>query len=58
MTVAGQNAVSYGWDSANRLTGITQDRVLVGFYDNANRRTSLALPTGSRWPMLTTVIRR
>ena len=46
MTVAGQNAVSYGWDSANRLTGITQDRVLVGFYDNANRRTSLTLPNG------------
>jgi RHS repeat-associated protein len=51
MTVAGQPAVSYAWDNANHLTGITQSGTLnttsVGFaYDNANRRTSLTLPNG------------
>jgi len=34
-------------DDANRLTGITQGASTVGFdYDDANRRTSLALPNG------------
>ena len=47
MTVVGQPTVSYGWDNANRLTGITQgtSSVVIG-YDNANRRTSLTLPNG------------
>jgi YD repeat-containing protein len=51
MTVAGQPAVAYAWDNANRLTGITQSTLpaatSVGFsYDNADRRTSLTLPNG------------
>src|SRR5208283_3528407 len=44
---AGQPQVVYGWDNANRLTGITQGSSAVGInYDNANRRTSLTLPNG------------
>ena len=36
MTVVGQPTVSYGWDNANRLTGITQGTTSVPFgYDNA-----------------------
>jgi YD repeat-containing protein len=47
MLVAGQTQVSYSWDNANRLTGITQGTASVGFqYDNANRRTQLTLPNG------------
>jgi RHS repeat-associated protein len=47
MTVAGQTAVNYGWDNANRLTGITQGSSSVALnYDAANRRTSLTLPNG------------
>ncbi len=47
MTVVGQPAVSYTWDNANRLTGITQGSSSVGFsYDNSNRRTTLTLPNG------------
>ncbi|MGH7931984.1 MAG: RHS repeat domain-containing protein, partial [Candidatus Binataceae bacterium] len=47
MTVAGQSAVDYTWDNANRLTGIMQGSQSVGFsYDNANRRTQLTLPNG------------
>jgi RHS repeat-associated protein len=47
MTVAGQPAVSYTWDNANRLMQITQGSSSVGFgYDNANRRSSLTLPNG------------
>jgi RHS repeat-associated protein len=47
MQVAGQPQVVYGWDNANRLTGITQGSSAVGInYDNANRRTSLTLPNG------------
>src|SRR5690348_6448328 len=50
MTVTGQPAVSYAWDNANRLTGITAGAggtTSVGFvYDNANRRISLTLPNG------------
>ncbi|WP_414645318.1 RHS repeat-associated core domain-containing protein [Candidatus Binatus sp.] len=47
MTVAGQPQVSYAWDNANRLTGITQGSTSVSLnYDNANRRTSLTLPNG------------
>ena len=47
MTVAGQPTVSYGWDNANRLTGITQGSTSIPFqYDNANRRYTLTLPNG------------
>jgi RHS repeat-associated protein len=46
MTVVGQPAVSYGWDNANRLTGITQGSTVVLNYDNANRRINLTLPNG------------
>jgi YD repeat-containing protein len=47
MTVAGQTAVGYSYDNANRLTGITQGSWGVSFaYDAANRRTSLTLPNG------------
>ena len=47
MTVPGQSQVSYTWDDANRLTGITQGSMSVAFqYDNANRRTQLTLPNG------------
>ena len=47
MQVAGQTQVVYGWDDADRLTGITQGSSAVGIkYDNANRRTSLTLPYG------------
>lgn len=47
MTVTGQTAVSYAWDAANHLTGITQGTTSVAFqYDNATRRTQLALPNG------------
>jgi RHS repeat-associated protein len=47
MTVAGQTAVSYSYDNADRLTGITQGTAAVTVaYDAANRRTSLTLPNG------------
>ena len=45
MMVAGQPQVVYGWDNANRLTGITQGSTSVSIgYDNANHRTSVTLP--------------
>ena len=47
MTVAGQSTVIYGYDNADRLTGITQGSSSVSInYDNANRRTTLTLPNG------------
>ena len=47
MTVVGQPTVSYGWDNANRLTGITQGSASIPFgYDNADRRNTLTLPNG------------
>jgi RHS repeat-associated protein len=47
MTVVGQPQVSYNFDNADRLTGITQGSQSVGFsYDSANRRTCLTLPNG------------
>ncbi|MGH8397447.1 MAG: hypothetical protein ACRETA_04290 [Gammaproteobacteria bacterium] len=47
MTVAGQTAVNYGYDNANRLTGISQGASSVAIaYDNASRRTTLTLPNG------------
>lgn len=47
MTVAGQPTVSYGWDNANRLTGITQGSASIPIvYDNADRRYTLTLPNG------------
>jgi RHS repeat-associated protein len=47
MMVAGQPAITYTPDDANRLTMITQGTasVVLG-YDAANRRTSLTLPDG------------
>jgi YD repeat-containing protein len=49
MTVAGQAAVTYGYDDADRLTSITQRSSVVGFeYDGANRRTAVTLPNGVR----------
>jgi RHS repeat-associated protein len=47
MTVAGQPAVNYTYDIADRLTQITQGATTTSFgYDNDNRRTSLTLPNG------------
>jgi YD repeat-containing protein len=47
MTVAGQPAVSYSHDNADRLTQIAQGSATVGFaYDAGSRRTSLTLPNG------------
>jgi len=47
MTVAGQSAVNYSWDNANRLAGITQAGSPVSFsYDSASRRSTLTLPNG------------
>ena len=47
MTVAGQPAVGYTYDLADRLTQIAQSTSTVGFsYDNANRRSTLTLPNG------------
>ena len=47
MTVAGQTSVSYSYDNANRLTGVTQGTASVAVaYDDASRRTSLTLANG------------
>jgi YD repeat-containing protein len=47
MQVTGQNAVTYGYDDAHRITGITQGTNVVGFtYDAASRRTQATLPNG------------
>ena len=47
MTVAGQSAVNYSWDNANRLAGITQAGSPVSFsYDSASRRSTLTLANG------------
>lgn len=47
MTVAGQPAVDYTWDNANRLTSIAHGSAGVGLsYDSANRRTTLMLSNG------------
>ena len=48
MTVQGQPTLSYGWDNAGRLTGISQgSTVLASFsYDAGNRRTQTTLPNG------------
>ena len=47
MTVAGQTAISYIYDNADRLTQITQGAATVGFlYDDADRRTKLTLANG------------
>ncbi len=43
----GQSVVNYSFDSANRLTQITQGSATVQFsYDADNRRASLTLPNG------------
>lgn len=45
--VAGQTQVSYTYDNADRLTGVTQGSASVTLaYDDADRRTSLTLPNG------------
>ena len=47
MTVAGQSAVNYTYDNANRVTQITQGSSTVSYtHDAAGRRTSLTLPNG------------
>ena len=47
MQVTGQTAVTYGYDDAHRITGITQGTNVVGFtYDAASRRTQATLPNG------------
>jgi YD repeat-containing protein len=47
MRVTGQTAVTYGYDDAHRITGITQGTNVVGFtYDAASRRTQATLPNG------------
>jgi YD repeat-containing protein len=47
ISVHGQSPVSYNWDAATRLTGITQGSSSVAVsYDNANRQTQLTLPNG------------
>jgi RHS repeat-associated protein len=47
MTAVGRPTMSYSWDNANRLIGITQGSTSIPLgYDNADRRTSLTLPNG------------
>lgn len=47
MTVAGQTALTYAYDNADHLPGITQGASSVNFsYDNANRRSTLNLANG------------
>jgi RHS repeat-associated protein len=47
MTVTGQPIVTYSWDDANRLRGITQGTTTASInYDTLGRRTSLTLPNG------------
>ena len=47
MTVSGQTSISYGYDNANRLTGITQGSTSVVIAPDADsRRQSVTLPNG------------
>jgi RHS repeat-associated protein len=47
MTVAGENAVFYNYDSGNRLTSVVQGSFTSSLgYDDLGRRTSLTLPNG------------
>jgi YD repeat-containing protein len=47
MTAPGQAPISYGYDTADRLTSITQGTSVVQYAnDAASRRTSLTLPNG------------
>lgn len=47
MQVSGQPAVSYTYDNANRLTGLSKQTTMIALaYDDANRRTTLTLPNG------------
>lgn len=47
MTVTGQPTITYAYDNANRLTGITQGPSTITVeYDAAGRRKSLTLPNG------------
>jgi YD repeat-containing protein len=46
--VAGQALISYTYDNANRLIGVSQGSSNVTLiHDNAGRRTSLTLPNGT-----------
>jgi YD repeat-containing protein len=58
MTATGQAAVSYTWDNANRLTGITQGSASLAFqYDQRTGERSLRCPTGSWWVIPTILTR-
>jgi RHS repeat-associated protein len=47
MTVSGQAEISYTYDNADRLTGISKGSNNINFiYDDADRRTSMTLPNG------------
>jgi YD repeat-containing protein len=47
MTAGNQSQTAYFYDNADWLTQITQGNSTLSFsYDNANRRTLLALPNG------------
>src|SRR5881628_753993 len=47
MTVAGQSAVMYTYDDANRLASVTRgSNVVMVTYDAAGRRTSVTVPNG------------
>jgi YD repeat-containing protein len=49
MTVVGQAAVTYGYDSAHRLTSITQGTETVSLtYDNADHRNTVTYPNSYR----------
>jgi YD repeat-containing protein len=47
MTTPGQTALTYGYDSGDRLNQITQGSTSVSMtYDTAGRRSALTLPNG------------
>lgn len=48
MTVAGQTAVNYTYDNANRLTAVTQGVSAVTIGDDADWRTSVTYPNGNK----------
>lgn len=59
MTVAGQPVVNYTYDAAGRMTGISgvvggQTRTYPITYDNANRKTSVKIPTSTANKFVTT----
>ena len=47
LTIAGQPALNYTYDNANRLTQIAQGTIALGLgYDAAGRRSSVTWPNG------------